>query len=323
MKAAVTGGTGVVGRALVRQLLASGHVVSGLARSAASAGALEALGAVPVDGDVLDPRGLPAAFQGNDWVFHVAGVNEMCSPDPDYMDLVNIQGTRNVLAACRAAGVGRLIHTSSAAAIGERLGTVGSEDSPHRGSYLSRYERSKHLAELAVLDERGDLDVVVVNPSSVQGPGRATGTGRLLVDVLNGRLPFLVETNLSIVDIDDCSAGHLLAAERGMTGERYILSGASMSITEALDLLRMATDRPITPRFAPGWLAVSGAGVVEGGARLVGRRPPVCREMVRVLRAGHVYDGSRATRDLGLAYTPLETTIRRTVDWFRGQGLLA
>jgi dihydroflavonol-4-reductase len=280
------------------------------------------MGAAPMEGDVLDPVGLAPAFAGKDWVFHVAGVNEMCSPDPDYMDLVNIQGTRNVLDACLSAGVGRLIHTSSAAAIGEAQGTVGREDSDHRGHYLSRYERSKHLSERVVLEEAADLDVVVVNPSSVQGPGRATGTGRLLLDVLNGRLPLLVDTTVSIVDIDDCSAGHLLAAERGNRGERYILSGASLTMTEALEMLRAVTGRRLAPRFAPGWTAMAGAGVVEAGARVLRRRAPVCREMVRVLRAGHTYDGSRATRDLGLAYTPIETTIRRTVEWFREEGLL-
>jgi dihydroflavonol-4-reductase len=275
-----------------------------------------------MEGDVLDPASLAPAFAGHDRVFHVAGVNEMCSPDPDYMDLVNIQGTRNVADACRSAGVARLVHTSSAAAIGQPHGTVGTEASPHRGHYLSRYERSKHLSEQVVLEEAGDLDVVVVNPSSVQGPGRATGTGRLLLDVLNGELPFLVDTMVSFVDIDDCSAGHLLAAEKGARGERYILSGASLRIAEALALLQAQTGRPVTPRFAPGWAVAAGAGMMEAGARLARRRPPVCREMVRVLRAGNTYDGSRARRDLGLSYTPIETTIRRTVDWFREEGLL-
>jgi dihydroflavonol-4-reductase len=322
VKTAVTGGTGVVGRALVRHLVDQGHQVTGLARSAAAGRALEGLGATVVEGDVLDPGSLVTALDGHDWVFHVAGVNEMCSADPDYMDLVNIQGTRNVLAASRSAGVGRLIHTSSAAAIGEPHGTVGSETSAHRGSYLSRYERSKHLSERAVLEEADDLDVVVVNPSSVQGPGRATGTGRLLLDVLNGKLPFLVETTVSVVDIDDCSAGHLLAAERGRRGERYILSGASVTIGEALNMLRAAIGRPVDPKFAPGWLVSIGAGAVETGARVIRRHPPVCREMVRVLRAGHVYDGSRAVEELGLEYTPIETTIARTVTWFKEAGLL-
>ena len=322
MKVGVTGGSGVVGRALVRHLVGEGHQVSALARTPASAAELARLGATPFDGDVIDPPGLIPLVEGKDWVFHVAGINEMCSPDPDLMDLVNIQGTRNVLEACRSAEVGRMIHTSSAAAIGEAHGTIGSEASRHRGSYLSRYERSKHLSEQLVLDEAGDLDVVVVNPSSVQGPGRATGTGKLILDLLNGTLRFLVETTVSIVDIDDCARGHVLAAERGANGQRYILNGSSSSISRLVDLFNQVTGRSLAPRFLPGWVATASAPALELGARITNRRPPVCREMVRVLRAGHSYDGSRATRELGLGYTPLETTITRTVDWFRDQGLL-
>lgn len=141
--------------------------------------------------------------------------------------------------------------------------------------------------------------------------------------MLNGRLPFLVDTRVSIVDIEDCARGHLLAAERGAAGERYLLSGASFAIAEVLDLLGEVTGRSLRPRFLPGWAATVGAGAVELAARVAGRRPPVCREMLRVLRAGHVYDGSRANRELGLEYTPLEVTIRRTLEWFRQQGLLS
>jgi dihydroflavonol-4-reductase len=312
----------VVGRPVVRHLVEQGHQVLALARSSASADAIAGLGARPVAGDVLDPAALLTLVAGADRVFHVAGVNELCSLDPTRMDLVNIEGTRNVVAACRLAGVGRLTHTSSAVTIGERSGTVGTETSPHRGSYLSRYERSKHLAEQVALEDTGDLDVVVVNPASVQGPGRSSGTGRLIVDVLNGSFPVLVETNVSIVDIDDCARGHLLAAEKGVPGQRYLLSGASFGMGEVLDLLAASAGLVSRPRFVPGWMASAGAVVLSVGARVTGRPPRVCREMIRVLRAGHVYDGSRATRELGLDYTPLEATIRRTVVWFEEQGLL-
>lgn len=322
MKVGVTGGSGVVGRALVRHLVGEGHQVTALARSAATAAVLASLGAMPVDGDVLDPATLGPLAHGKDWVFHVAGVNEMCLLDPDHMDLVNIQGTRNMLDACRSAGVGRMIHTSSAAAIGEAGGTIGTESSPHAGRYLSRYERSKHLSEQMLFEEAGDFDVVAVNPSSVQGPGRSSGTGKLILDLVNGELPFLVKTRLSIVDIDDCARGHVLAAENGARGERYILNGASFSIGEVLDVLSETVGRRLSPRFIPGWVASAGAASIELGARVTRRRPPFCREMVRVLRAGHAYDGSRATRELDLHYTPIENTIRRTVDWFREQGLL-
>jgi len=319
---AVTGGSGVVGRALLRHLTADGHEVRALVRSAPAATSVENLGAVPVEGDVLDPSALRTLADGAEWLFHVAGVNEMCSPDPEHMDLVNLEGTRNVLEASRSAGVGRMIHTSSAAAIGEAPGTIGFEGSPHRGSYLSRYERSKHLSERILFDEAGEVDVVAVNPSSVQGPGRATGTGRMILDLLNGDLPFLVETQVSIVDIDDCARGHVLAARSGLNGERYILNGASFSVGEVLRLLVEVTGRRLAPRFVPGWAAAAGATANEIAARVAGRRPRVCREMVRVLRAGHVYDGSRATSELGLEYTTLESTIQRTVDWFEEQGLL-
>jgi len=322
VKVAVTGGSGVVGKAVIAHLVAEGHLVSALARSAGAAGIVESLGAHPVSGDVIDRASLDPLVSDTDWVFNIAGLNELCPSDPDGMDRVNVEGTRNVLHAVRESGARRLIHTSSAVTIGERHGTVGAETSPHRGSYLSRYERSKYLSESVLFEEAGALEVVAVNPSSVQGPGRDSGTGKLILDVLNGRLPFLVETMVSIVDIDDCARGHLLAAERGVPGERYILSGPSFDMRTALELLRQVTGRDLAPRFLPGWVATLGASAAELGARVVGRRPKVCREMLRVMLAGHSYDGSKATRDLGLVYTPFETTIRRTIDWFESEGLL-
>jgi dihydroflavonol-4-reductase len=311
-----------VGSALVRHLVTAGDEVTALAHSDRSVSILEALGARPVRGDVLDRESVRRLVSGSDQVFHVAGVNEMCSPHPEVMDQVNIEGTRIVLEESMRAGARRLIHTSSAATIGEESGTVGSESSPHRGSYQSRYERSKHLAELMLLEQCGEFPVVLVNPASVQGPGRSTGTAKLFLDLLNGRLPFLVETSVAVVDIDDTARGHILAAERGSGGERYLLCGANFKMSDALNMLARAGGREMHPRFLPGGLVEALAAVGEGAARLVGRRPKFCREMIRVLRAGHVYDGTKATRDLGLAYTPIEETIRRTIEWFEVSGLL-
>lgn len=307
---------------MVRHLVDAGHEVRGLARTTSASDKIAGLGAKPFPGDVLDPETLARLVSGVDRVFHMAGVNETCSADPGQMDRVNIVGTSNVRDACRASSVNRLIHTSSAVAIGEKKGSVGSETSPHRGSYLSRYERSKHLSEQLILDGSSGLEVVCVNPSSVQGPGRASGTGKLVLDVLRGNLPFLVETTISVVDIDDCARGHLMAADRGQPGERYLLSGVSLTIGEALALLTRVSGLSLKSRFLPGSLVSALAGGVEIGARVLRRRPPVCREMVRVLRHGHRYDGTRATRELGLGYVPVEDTVQRTIDWFRAQGLL-
>jgi dihydroflavonol-4-reductase len=322
VKVAVTGGSGIVGGALLARLATAGHQVRALARSPESVEKVRALGAEPVEGDVMDAEALSALVAGADWAFHVAGINEMCPRDPGVMDRVNVVGTRNMVEACRIAGVGRLVHTSSAAAIGEAEGSIGSEDSPHRGWYLSRYERSKHISEQVALGGAPGLEVVVVNPSSVQGPGRATGSGKLILDVLRGKLPFLIDTTISIVDIDDCAEGHLRAAEFGEPGVRYLLNGASLRLGEAVDIITGVAGIRVPIRFLPGSVVAAVAPLVAGGARIAGRRPPLCPEMARVLRHGHRYDGSRAERDLGVVYRPIEETMRRTVEWFRAEGLL-
>jgi dihydroflavonol-4-reductase len=238
---------------------------------------------------------------------------------------VNVVGSVNVVRAAAASGVERVVYTSSAAAIGEAAGTVGTEEVPHRGSYLTHYERSKHEAEAAVLAEadRLSVDVVSVNPSSVQGPGRSGGTARILIGYLSGRLRFSVDTTLSLVFVDDCVEGHLLAEQRGVPGERYLLNGAVLSVREAVGLLGEISGVRYRVRYLPRWTA-STAGTVAGGVyRLLGRdKAPFCGEMARALVHGHTYDGSRATRELGLQYTPVRTALERTISWLRAEGLV-
>ncbi len=307
---------------MVRHLVATGRRVRGLSRTADGDRTLAALGAEPVRGDVLDETTLAAAVSGSEVVYHLAGVNAFCV-DPAPMMRANIDGSRAVVAACLDGGVRRLVYTSSAATLGEVAGTIGHERSQHRGSYLSAYERSKHLAEEAVFAAaRPPLEVVAVNPSSVQGPGRATGTGKVILDLINGKLPAVVRTRFSIVDIEDCARGHLLAEQRGVPGERYILSGFTLTMQEAVAILSAALGREITVRYAPGMVAMAGAAAVEAVARLRGRKPKVCREMVRTMLHGHAYDGSRATDELGLVYTPARETVDRLIAWFRAEGLI-
>jgi dihydroflavonol-4-reductase len=248
----------------------------------------------------------------------------MCLRDPSDMVRTNVEGSAKVVRAAADAGVGRVVYTSSSSAIGEPRHAVGREDSPHRGSYLSAYERSKHHAERRVFELAGSLDVAVVsvNPSSVQGPGRATGSARLLLEVVNGRLPVLVDTTISLVDIEDCARGHVLAETRGTPGERYLLSGASLTTGEAVDLLERIWGLPRKVRFAPGWVATVGGEIAWVGARALRRDATLCPEAVRTLLHGHRYDGSRAARELGLRYTPIETTLRRTLEWCEERGLV-
>lgn len=322
MKVAVTGGSGVVGTAVVRHLIDAGHQVTALARSPDAAAALEAQGAGLVRGDVLDREALRRLVQGSQWVFHVAGVNELCSGDPARMWRVNVEAISGIVDVCRQAGVSRLIHTSSAATIGEVSGTVGTETSKHRGFFLSEYERSKTVGERLLLDTRGDLDVVSVNPSSVQGPGRATGTGALLLSAARGRLPFIIDATFSLVDIADCARGHLLAAESGQAGERYILSGATITTRQAVRTLNEILGRHNSPWSLNPEVVTWAAPLVDRLSRAIDKESPLCAESVRVLRHGHRYDGTRASRDLGLSYTPVTDTFERTVRWFSEEGLL-
>ena len=323
MRSAVTGGSGVVGGAVIRHLVASGHEVFAASRSRDSDAVLLELGAEPVRCDILEPDSLADLCEGAEVLFHVAGINQMCVDDPGPMIRANVDGSVNAVRAAALHGVRRVVYTSSAAAIGEMPGTVGSETSAHRGWFLSEYERSKFLAEEAVMSLEADVEIVSVNPSSVQGPGRATGTGKLILDTLNGRLPVLVDTDLSIVDIDDCARGHLLAAEFGQDRERYLLNSFTVTIRDAISLLETATGRSIRVRLLPAGLIGAAAPLVDLISRVSRRELPFCGEMVRTLAHGHRYDGGRAAADLGLEYTSPEETIGRLVRWFASEGLLA
>jgi dihydroflavonol-4-reductase len=320
----ITGGTGVIGTALATRLFDRGDEVVALARSDAAAKVLEGRGARVVRGEAYDEDVLARGMDGCAQAFTVAGVNSLCVEDPRAMERLNVTGPVAAVRAAARAGVSRLVHTSSAATMGEPTGTIGSEASRHRGWYLSTYERTKTEGERAALAAARELgqDLVCVNPSSVQGPGRAGGTARFLLAFLDGRLKVFVPTTVSLVDIDDCVEGHLLGAERGAAGERYLLNGMALPITEALALAGEVAGVERHPRLLPGPVATAAAAIAERAFKIAGRHPPICREMVRTLLHGHRYDGSRAERELGLRYTDPRETLRKTVEWARREGLL-
>ena len=328
--AVVTGASGFVGGGVARELLDAGYDVRATARSRAAASAIRDRVRDPrpslqiVEGDVLERGSLEDAFAGSNLVVHAAGVVAACPRDPSGMLRTNVIGTTNAVTAAARARVARFVLTSSAATIGERAGQVGREDTPHRGWFLSSYERSKAEGEAAAFALGRDLglDVLSVNPASVQGPGRADGTARLLLAAARGRLPVATTTTISFVDVDDCARGHVLAAERGSPGRRYLLCGATMSAMEALALVDRVTGRSRRRLAVSGRVVSAAAAVVETAFRALLRDPPFCREVAAAIEDGRAYDGSLATRALGLGYTPAEETVRRTIAWFRSAGLL-
>ena len=320
----VTGASGFIGGALTTRLLERGDQVVGLARSDAAAHKVAARGAEVARGDLLDEKSIATGMVGCDAAYHVAGLNSHCPPDPDMLLKVNVGGAEAAVRAAARAGIGRMVYTSSAASLGEPEGTIGTEDTTHRGSYLSVYDRSKHEGEQAVFAAAAEtgVEVVAVNPSSVQGPPRASGNGGIIIAYLNGKLPAFVDTQVSVVDIQDCVAGHLLAADRGESGQRYVLNGATLHSLKALEIVSELSGVRDRVRMIPPPIARAAAAIAETAYRLRGKTPSVCRARVRTILHGHSYDGSRATRELGLQYTPVADTFARTIEWAAAEGLV-
>jgi dihydroflavonol-4-reductase len=321
----ITGATGVVGSHLLATLLADGEDVTALVRTRDAAAAVSSAGARPVLGDIREPDRWASSLRRADAVFHVAGINEACPADRAAMQDVNVAGAVGIVEAASDAGVGRLVLTSSVAAIGEAAGSIGTEETVHSGKHLSIYARTKHEGEIAARRAAAvrDLDIVIVNPASVQGPGRSTGSAELLLRVMRCDRPFLVDAVVSVLDIEDCSRGHILASEVGVPGERYILSGATLSVSAIVRIVDGIVGMPVNPR----WLSrrVAGAMGVPVAAVVSLLKPDagVCPDLVRTLLHGHSFSNRKSRMDLGLAYTPIETTIERTLEWFEDEGLLS
>lgn len=295
-----------------------------LVRAEVAAERLARRGARPVVGDLLGQCDLMEAMSGCVLAYHAAGLNHLCMPDPKPLFRVNVGGTLRVIEAAARAGVRRVVYTSSAATLGEAKGSIGDESSVHRGWFLSAYEHSKYEAELAAQEagKRLGVEVVCVNPSSVQGPGRTSGTARWLIRYANGRLRWMIQTRVSLVDIVDCTEAHLRAATRGLPGQRYVVSGPSRPIKELIQIVGSVTGRSYPVRFVPAAPAVALGSTVGTAFKLFGKRPPVCREMIRTLAHGHAYDGSRAARELGFSYTPVEQSVQRAMSWYSEHGYL-
>jgi dihydroflavonol-4-reductase len=321
----VTGGTGFVGANLVRELIADGHHVRVLARAGGDRRALDDAKAEIVEGDLLDPASLRAAVTGARHVYHVAADYRLWAPDPRALYRANVDGTRHVLAAAAEAGAERIVYTSTVGAIGIPTdGTPGDETTPvSLADMVGAYKASKFLAE-RVADEfaaRG-APVVIVNPSAPIGPGdvKPTPTGQMIVDFLNGKMIGSVDTGLNVVHVRDVARGHILAAQKGRVGERYILGHRNLTLLEIFRMLSALTGVP-APRFrvpyAVAWLA---AAAMEGVSKLTRRPPAVPLTAVRMARKRMFFSADKAIRELGLPQTPAETALADAVTWFTDHG---
>jgi dihydroflavonol-4-reductase len=319
----VTGGAGYIGGKLVESLLARQEKVRLFDVRAESASLLARKGAELISGDILDREAVRTAFDGCDRLFHTAALFEMWQPDRRAYYEVNVEGTRMVLEVALEVGIERVVHTSSAATIGEPQNQLGHEDTVHRGHFLSDYEQSKYLGELVALEmTRRGLPLVCVNPTTVYGPGQIRHMTGALVRFLNGRLPAVVDARLNFVYIDDVVQGHLLAMEKGTVGQRYILGGENSSLVQFLSLAAEIAGVEREPRTVPGWLLRVTAGVMGAISSLTRRRPSVSPDEARTALHSFIFDTRKARTELGTEDTPLREGMQTTVDWLREEKLI-
>ncbi|HWT83942.1 MAG TPA: hopanoid-associated sugar epimerase [Candidatus Methylomirabilis sp.] len=321
----VTGGTGFVGGAVVRHLVAAGVRVRALACPGSNRRLLADLPVEIMEGDLTEPACLPRILKGCDTLFHVAALYRLWAPKRRRFYDINVEGTRAILQAAADAGVRRVVYTSTVGALGIPQGGVGTEGTPVRlVDMVGDYKRSKFLAEeIARTFARRGLPLVIVNPSTPVGPGdvKPTPTGQMIVDFLLGRMWAYLPTGLNLVDVDDVAKGHLSAAERGRVGERYILGCKNLSLREIFECLGRVTG------IRPPRLKVS-AGLIMPLARmsewvadhLTGRPPMIPVDAVRMGRKTMFFDPRKAIQELGLPQSPVEEALARAVHWFRANG---
>jgi len=322
----VTGATGFVGGMVARELVRAEHEVRLIVRPEADRRQVRDLPVEIYHGDVRDLDSLRRATKGCTQVYHVAALYKLWVRHKQEIYETNVTGTENVLKAARESGVEKVIYTSSVATLGlPGDGTAGNEETPvSLADMVGDYKRSKFLAEqVALRYTREGLPVVIVNPSTPVGLGdlKPTPTGKLIVDFLNSKMPAYVDTGLNLVDVEDVARGHVLAADKGQVGEKYILGHENLTLQQILALLAELSGRP-APRFKVPYALALGVAYADAAlARLIPGREPFAPPVgVKLSKKKMFFDPSKAVRELGLPQTPVREALRKAVQWFQENG---
>jgi dihydroflavonol-4-reductase len=324
MTTLVTGAAGFLGSHVARQLVARGDDVRVLLRVSSSNRAISDLSLEYVTGDLRDRSSLERAMAGAQRVFHVAADYRLWAKRSQDIYDSNVGGTRNLLAAAKKAGVEQLIYTSTVATI-----AVDRPESPNEFTdakleeMVGHYKRSKWMAEQEVLQAAKDgLPVIVAMPTTPVGPWdwKPTPTGKIILDFLNGKMPGYVETGLNFVGVEECAAGHLLAAEKGRIGERYLLGAENLTLKQLLDALARITGLAAPAMKIPHRVALGVAYVESAFSRLIGKEPQIPVEGVKIAQHMMFVDCSRAKKELGFAPSPVAGALERAVKWYRENG---
>jgi len=323
----LTGGTGFVGAAVLRSLITAGHNVRALVRPNSDQRNLSGVDCEIVTGDLAEPESLKRAVRGCETVFHVAADYRIWVPDREKMNRVNVEGTAELIRAATAAGVSRIVYTSSVATLRLRDDGFPADEESHAelSDMIGAYKQSKFLAEREVrrlvVEEKSP--VVTVQPTAPFGPRdvKPTPTGRMVVEAASGRMPAYVNTGLNVVHVDDVATGHLLAYEKGAVGENYILGGENRTLQWILETVAELTgQRPPLIRL-PHWFVTPIAHIWEGVTRLRGRSEPMLTvDSVRMARKLMYFSSEKARRELGYSPRPAVEALRDEVEWFYEHG---
>jgi dihydroflavonol-4-reductase len=327
MTTLVTGAAGFLGSHLARQLVARGDNVRVLMRPSSTNRAIADLSLEYVTGDLRDPSSLDRAMKDIQRVFHVAADYRLWARRKQDIYDSNVGGTKNLLDAAKRAGVEQLIYTSTVATIAvDRPQHPDEFTDAKLEEMVGHYKRSKWLAEKEALSAaKNGLPVIVAMPTTPVGPWdwKPTPTGKIILDFLNGKMPGYVETGLNFVGVEDCAAGHLLIAEKGKVGERYLLGGQNLTLKQMLDALSKITGLPAPTLKIPHGLALGVAYASTVFSRLLGREPSIPVEGVKIARHMMFVDCSRAQRELGFKAGPVAAALERAVRWYEANGYIA
>jgi len=327
MTTLVTGAAGFLGSRVARQLVARGEDVRVLMRASSTNRAIADLSLEYVTGDLRDPAALDRAMKGVKRVFHVAADYRLWAKRSQDIYDSNVGGTKNLLEAAKRAGIEQLIYTSTVATIAVDRPQLPNEFTDAKlEEMVGHYKRSKWMAEReALAAAKSGLPVIVAMPTTPVGPWdwKPTPTGKIILDFLNGKMPGYVETGLNFVGVEECAAGHLLIAEKGKIGERYLLGAENLTLKGMLDLLSKITCLPAPKLKIPHGLALGVAYASTVFSRLIGREPGIPVEGVKIARHMMYVDCSRARRELGFKAGPVAAALERAVRWYEANGYIA
>ncbi|MDA8428208.1 MAG: NAD-dependent epimerase/dehydratase family protein [Geobacteraceae bacterium] len=325
MKVFVTGATGFIGASLVRELLKDGCAVKVLARPASDRRNLDGLDVEICEGDLCDQQSLVKGLKGCDVLYHAAADYRLWTRNPSVMYDINVGGTRNILDAALKAGVSKAVYTSSVGTLGNPgNGDPGNEATPVTlADMVGHYKKSKFLAERAAESfiPQG-LPLVIVNPSTPVGKLdiKPTPTGKIIVDFLNRKMPAYLDTGLNIIDVEDCARGHILAAQRGRVGEKYILGNENLTLKRIFAMLEKIAGLPSPKVRLPYYPILLAAYVNEALAACTGKEPLIPLAGVQMARKFMFFNSSKAVRELGLPQRPVSESLTKAVEWFRSMG---